>query len=83
MQITNWLLHTSWKQGYLYQVEPTCKICSATAETRQHFMADCSVFETERDFFNRFKLTQKFREKWLLPLEKNREMFYETREKSD
>ena len=33
------------------QVDPTCKLCSATPETRQHFLAECPVFETERDSF--------------------------------
>ena len=34
-----------------YQVDPTCKLCSAAPETRQHFVAECSVFEIERNIF--------------------------------
>ena len=34
-----------------YQEDPTCKLCSAAPETRQHFLAECPVFESERDSF--------------------------------
>ena len=34
-----------------YQVDPACKLCSAAPETRQHFLAECPVFESERDSF--------------------------------
>ena len=34
-----------------YQVDPTCKLCSAVPETRQHFVAECLVFEIERNIF--------------------------------
>ena len=34
-----------------YQVDPTCKLCSAAPESPQHFLAECPVFESERDSF--------------------------------
>ena len=34
-----------------HQVDPTCKLCSAAPETRQHFIAECSVYERERNVF--------------------------------
>ena len=34
-----------------YQVDPTSKLCSAVPETRQHFLAECPMFEIERDSF--------------------------------
>ena len=34
-----------------YQVDPACKFCSAASETRQHFVAECSVYENERNIF--------------------------------
>ena len=33
------------------QVDPTCKLCSAAPETRQHYFAECAAFEIERDAF--------------------------------
>ena len=32
-------------------MDPTRKLCSAAPETRQHFVAECSVFEIERNIF--------------------------------
>ena len=29
-------------------MDPTCKLCSVAHETRQHFISECSVFESER-----------------------------------
>ena len=34
-----------------YQVDPTCKLCSVAPETRQHFVAECSVYDIERNIF--------------------------------
>ena len=34
-----------------FQVDPTCKLCSAAPGTRQHYIAECSAFEIERDSF--------------------------------
>ena len=31
-----------------YQVNSTCKLCSAAAETRQHFISECAFLQTER-----------------------------------
>ena len=32
-------------------MDPSCKLCSAAPETRQRFVAECSVFEIERYIF--------------------------------
>ena len=34
-----------------YTIDPTCKLCLAAPETRQHFIAECPVFEAEREVF--------------------------------
>ena len=34
-----------------YAVDPTCKLCLKSPETRQHFIAECPVFEYERQEF--------------------------------
>ena len=34
-----------------YAVDPACKLCLKSPETRQHFIAECSVFEFERQEF--------------------------------
>ena len=34
-----------------YQVDSTCKLHSVAPETRHHFVAECSVFEIERNIF--------------------------------
>ena len=54
--ITNFLTGSYILQGNRavfnqYQADPTCKLCSATPETCQHFIAECLVFETEWDSF--------------------------------
>ena len=35
-----------------YAVDPTCKLCLKSPETRQHFIAECPVFEYERQEFS-------------------------------
>ena len=32
-------------------MDPTCKLYSAVPETRQHFVAECSAYENERNIF--------------------------------
>ena len=53
MQTVNRHIYLASKQSCFnqYQVEPTCNLCSAAPETRQHFVAECSVFEIERNIF--------------------------------
>ena len=34
-----------------YTVDPTCKLCLAAPETRQHFIAECSAYEPERGVY--------------------------------
>ena len=42
-----------------YEVDPTCKLCSTAPETRQHFIAKCTSFLTERqNSLKRPKITQ-------------------------
>ena len=31
-----------------YTVDPTCKLCGEAPETRQHFISECSTFDSER-----------------------------------
>ena len=35
-----------------YTIDPTCKLCLAAPETRQHFIAECPAFEAEREVFS-------------------------------
>ena len=35
-----------------YTIDPTCKLCLAAPETRQHFIAECPAFEAEREAFS-------------------------------
>ena len=37
---------------YTIQIVPTCKLCLAAPETRQHFIAECPAFEAEREVFS-------------------------------
>ena len=32
-------------------MDPTCKLCLAAPETRQHFIAECSAYEPERGVY--------------------------------
>ena len=34
-----------------YQVDPTCRLCSVSPETRQHFVSECSFLNPERSAF--------------------------------
>ena len=34
-----------------HQVDPTCKRCTGILDTRQHFIAECSVYERGRNVF--------------------------------
>ena len=34
-----------------YQVDPTCRLCSVSPETRQHFISECSFLNPERSAF--------------------------------
>ena len=34
-----------------YTVDPTCKLCLAAPETRQHSIAECSAYEPERGVY--------------------------------
>ena len=34
-----------------YQVNSTCKLCSAAPETRQHFISECAFLQTERSSY--------------------------------
>ena len=34
-----------------YQVDPTCRLCSVSPETRQHFISECSFLSPERSAF--------------------------------
>ncbi|MES9904845.1 MAG: reverse transcriptase domain-containing protein [Sedimenticola sp.] len=34
-----------------HNVNPICKMCRIDPETRQHFLAECHIFETERDIY--------------------------------
>ena len=40
MKVTYWNIHIAGKFNQ-FVVDPTCKLCSALPETRQHFIAEC------------------------------------------
>ena len=42
-----------------HEVDPTCKLCSAAPETRQHFLTECTSFSLRgKNSLKRFKITQ-------------------------
>ena len=47
-----------------YTVDPSCKLCLAAPETRQHFIAECSAYEQERGVY-----AEKLRKNPVLPYE--------------
>ena len=53
-----------------YQVNSTCKLCSAAPETRQHFISECDFLEKERiDYIEKL---QKLKSLLIFPVRKYR-----------
>ena len=52
-----------------YTVDPTCKLCLAISETRQHFIEKCSACISERKVY-----TEKLRNNQALPNELKRDL---------
>ena len=52
-----------------YTVYPTCKLCLAKPETRQHFQEECSAYMSEREVY-----TEKLRNNTVFPDELKRGM---------